>query len=120
MSAYASYEHGILRHAVFINLDAWLQSSSGDRPSVHIDLVLFLSETDDSSQAQSASATAHSTVEARRLVIQHADDVANLTWAGQSYETSDVQPSGPLMVEQVDPSNGFDIRSTEAVLITFP
>ncbi|PIL22452.1 hypothetical protein GSI_15140 [Ganoderma sinense ZZ0214-1] len=48
----------------------------------------------------------------KRLVIEHADDTEGLTWAGQSYENSNVSPEGKLATEEVDLSEGFDIRST--------
>ncbi|KAH9936819.1 glycoside hydrolase family 79 protein [Epithele typhae] len=105
VTGYAAFEAGALRRAVFVNLGAWLGSSVGARPSVHVDLA-FGGET-----AGRASA--------RRLVIQHADDTANLTWAGQSFETADVTPAGEVVTEDVVLSEGLDLRSTEAVLITF-
>ena len=52
-------------------------------------------------------------------VVDHADDVANLTWAGQSYENSAVRPTGRVVEERIQLSEGFDIRSTEAVLLDF-
>ncbi|KAI0337156.1 glycoside hydrolase family 79 protein [Trametopsis cervina] len=117
VSGYAVYEAGILVRAAFINLDAWLISSTGVRPSVHINPVLFLSQ-DDSAQANAAS-WAHRKANARRIIINHADDVSNLTWAGQSFETDDVRPRGAPVVEKVDLSKGFDLRSTEAILLSF-
>ena len=38
VSGYAVYEGNTLKRAVFVNLHAWLLSSTGVRPSVHIDL----------------------------------------------------------------------------------
>ena len=46
VTGYAAFEGGRLARAVFVNLHAWLLSSTGDRPSVHLDLdlnVTFLS-----------------------------------------------------------------------------
>ena len=108
ISGYAAFENGILVRAVFVNLHAWLLSSTGGRPSVHVDLG-FAGE--DAPQGHRASL--------KRLVVGHADDTGGLTWAGQSYENSDVSPAGNVVIEQADLSKGFDIRSTEAVLIDF-
>ena len=102
VTAYAAFEGGKLARAVFVNLGAWLQSSTGTRPSVHIGF-----------GTMAGSATL------RRLAIQHADDTANLTWAGQSFETADVSPAGSVVTETVVLSQGFDIHSTEAVLLNF-
>ncbi|KAF9812100.1 hypothetical protein IEO21_06383 [Rhodonia placenta] len=105
-SGYAAYEAGRLARAVFVNLDAWTTNSTGTRPVVHLNL--------DFAQGVATQATA------RRLVIQHADDTANLTWAGQSYEqTANVSPTGQIVVEDVNLAEGFDLRATEAVLLTF-
>jgi hypothetical protein len=114
VSGYAVYEDGKLARAAFINLDAWLLSSTGERPSVHIDTVLFHSQ-DDSDNVVATGRQA----EAKRIVINHADDVQNVTWAGQSYETSNAGPSGRVVIEKVDLEKGFDLRSTEAILISF-
>lgn len=117
VSGYAAYENGKLVRAVFINLDAWLQSSVGSRPSVHIDPILYWSE--DSSVASDAAAWKNKKAQGRRIIINHADDIQNLTWAGQSWETSDIRPKGRLVVEKVDLASGFDLRSTEAILLSF-
>ncbi|OSD01894.1 glycoside hydrolase family 79 protein [Trametes coccinea BRFM310] len=118
VSGYAAFEHGRLVRAAFINLHAWLTSSTGDRPSVHIDFNFARGATADSQKAVD-SFWSSATAVARRIVIQHADDVANLTWAGQSYETPDAQPSGVPVFEPVDLSQGIDLRATEAVLVSF-
>ncbi|CCM03869.1 uncharacterized protein FIBRA_06020 [Fibroporia radiculosa] len=105
-SGYAAFEGGQLVRALFINLDAWTTNSTGTRPVVHLDLDFDGITT--------------SYAMARRLVIQHADDTSNLTWAGQSYEqTSNVSPTGQLVLETVNLQQGIDIRATEAVLLTF-
>ena len=106
VSGYAAFEGGTLKRAVFINLHSWLLSSTGVRPSVHIDL----------SCAPEFSAK---TASAKRLIINHADDTQNLTFAGQSFETSDARPTGQVIQETIDLRKGFDIRSTEAVLVSF-
>jgi len=107
VSGYAAFEHGAFQRAVFVNLDAWLLNSEGTnstRPSVHIDL--------------SFSSAFGSKLTAKRLVIQHADDLAGLTFGGQSWETSDARPSGKVVEESVDPQKGVDLRATEAILIS--
>ncbi|PCH41758.1 glycoside hydrolase family 79 protein [Wolfiporia cocos MD-104 SS10] len=105
-SGYAAFEDGQLARAVFVNLHAWVTNSTGTRPVVHINL--------DFANGTATQATA------RRLVIQHADDTANLTWAGQSYEqTADVSPTGQVVVENVNLQEGIDLRATEAILLTF-
>ncbi|RDX48501.1 glycoside hydrolase family 79 protein [Lentinus brumalis] len=114
VAGYAAYEHGRLARAVFVNLHAWLASSTGDRPAVHIDLD-FASESSGAQADELWSRTAT----ARRLVIEHADDTAGLRWAGQSYETSDVRPRGRLVLERLVLNEGIDLRSTEAVLVEF-
>jgi len=107
-SGYAAFEGGRLTRAVFVNLNAWVVNSTGTRPVVHIDLDL-VNGTGIASQAT-----------ARRLVIQHADDTANLTWAGQSYEqTALVSPTGQVVLEDVNLQEGLDLQTTEAVLLTF-
>lgn len=116
VTGYAAFEGGALRRAVFVNLEAWLQSSEGERPSVHIDLDFSLSA---GGSAADVDALQRGQAQARRLVIQHADDVSNLTFAGQSYNTSNAQPSGPLTLETVNLQDGIDLRATEAVLISF-
>ncbi|KAM5531319.1 hypothetical protein V8D89_015034 [Ganoderma adspersum] len=109
VSGYAAFEEGVLVRAVFVNLHAWLLSSTGDRPSVHVDL--GFAGGDFLLQDRRASL--------KRLVIDHADDTEGLIWAGQSYENSKVSPEGRLVTEEVDLGEGFDIRSTEAVLVEF-
>ncbi|KAI0831387.1 glycoside hydrolase family 79 protein [Trametes gibbosa] len=117
VSGYAAFEHGRLVRAVFINLHAWLVSSTGTRPSVHIDLDFAKASA---AEAQSdVNAFWGRSATARRVVIQHADDVAGLTWAGQSYETADAHPSGSVKIEHVSLAEGVDLRSTEAVLLSF-
>ena len=108
VAGYAAFEDGAHVRAAFVNLDAWLASSTGARPSVHIDFALAAGGTGASGNAT-----------ARRLVIQHADDTANLTLAGQSFETADASPSGVVVTENVVLSEGLDLRSTEAVLVEF-
>ncbi|KAK7692780.1 hypothetical protein QCA50_004413 [Cerrena zonata] len=104
VSGYAAFEGNVLKRAVFINMHAWLLSSTGTRPFVHIDLLSTFSSK---------------TASAKRLIINHADDTQNLTFAGQSFETSDARPTGKISQETIDLTKGLDIRSTEAVLLSF-
>ncbi|TFK85874.1 glycoside hydrolase family 79 protein [Polyporus arcularius HHB13444] len=106
VSGYAAFEGGKLVRAVFINLHPWLASSTGTRPSVHIDFAF-------TGGSKSGNATA------RRFLIQHADDTANVTWAGQSFETASGLPSGSVVRESVVLSKGLDLPATEAVLVDF-
>lgn len=104
VSGYAAFEGGVLKRAVFINLHAWLQSSSGSRPVVQLSL---------------SGLGGIKTVKAKRLVIQHADDTAGLTFGGQSYETSNALPTGGVVQENVNLQSGLALNATSAVLITF-
>ena len=118
VTGYAAFERGLLRRAVFVNLEAWLQSSenTGERPSVHLDLLPAFSLGASDAEVDSYRS---GKAQVRRLLIQHADDTSGLLWAGQSYETDDAQPAGRVVVEQVDIRSGVDLRATEAVLISF-
>lgn len=117
VSGYAAFEGGHLVRAVFINLEAWLSDSTGTRPSTHIDLA-FISGLSGNSTSENAEDLGLIPT-ARRLIIDHADDVSNLTFAGQSFETPNVQPSGRVVRETVVLSKGIDLRATEAILIDF-
>ncbi|GJE97273.1 glycoside hydrolase family 79 protein [Phanerochaete sordida] len=126
VSGYAVYERGVLARAVFVNLDAWLSSAEAagaTRPSVHLDLGFVLSGAQtgapNAGAGMSVDGFARATMQVRRLGVDHADDLANLTWAGQSYETADASPEGPLVVESVPVSRGVRIQSSEALLVTF-
>ena len=116
VSGYAVFEGGVLARAVFVNLDAWLAGSTGARPVVHVDL--DFARGANATQGEVDAFWGGSAI-VRRLVINHADDTENLTWAGQSYENGDVSPEGKKVTERVQLSEGFDIRSTEAVLVDF-
>ena len=107
VSGYAAFEGGRLARAVFVNLHAWLVSSTGERPSVHIDFAF--------TGANRTRRVANGT----RLIIGHADDTSGLTLGGQSYETADVSPSGEKVVERIVLSEGVDLRATEAIMIEF-
>lgn len=53
------------------------------------------------------------------LRTSHADDVSNLTWGGQTYETSDARVSGSLTTESGTVADGIDIPATQAVMLSF-
>ncbi|KAG7092119.1 hypothetical protein E1B28_008493 [Marasmius oreades] len=103
ITGYAFYESGVLKRAVFINLQAFLSGTSGARPSVHLDF--------------SVSGKARMTV--KRLAIGHADDASGLKWGGQSYETGDGRVCGDFLEESGLVKDGLDISATEAVLVSF-
>ncbi|KAG7092120.1 hypothetical protein E1B28_008494 [Marasmius oreades] len=103
ITGYAFYERGVLKRAVFINLQAFLSGTSGARPSVHLDF--------------SVSGKTRTTV--KRLTIGHADDASGLKWGGQSYETPDGRVNGTLSQESGLVRDGLDIVATEAVLVSF-
>ncbi|KIP06086.1 glycoside hydrolase family 79 protein [Phlebiopsis gigantea 11061_1 CR5-6] len=115
VSGYAVFDAGVLQRAIFINLDAWLSSmeAAGDtRPGVHIDLGF--------AAANGTAGFRGGKVQVRRLAIDHADDLGNLTWAGQSYEdSSDASPTGQEVVEVVEVGDGVDLQASEAVLLSF-
>lgn len=117
VSGYAAFEGDHLVRAVFINLNAWLSDSTGTRPSTHIDLS-FVSDLSGNSTTENAEDLGLIPT-ARRLIIDHADDVSNLTFGGQSYETADVHPTGRVVRETVNLNTGIDLRATEAILIDF-
>jgi hypothetical protein len=54
-----------------------------------------------------------------KFIRRYASDTANLTWGGQTYETSDGRVSGPLFVDVLPISSGVDLQETEAILVTF-
>ena len=105
LTGYAAFEGGKLVRAVFVNLHPWLTSSTGARPSVHIDLAFAGGKSGNAS--------------ARRLVIQHADDTANVTFAGQTFETPSGRAAGSVVRETVVLSQGLDLPATQAVLVDF-
>lgn len=113
---YAAYEHGRLARALFVNLHAWLASSEGERPSVHVD---FDFAEDEVAKREEEAEEKGWKVTAKRLVIEHADDVEGLIWVGQSWENSEIRPRGRLVAERIVLSEGVDLRSTEAILVEF-
>ncbi|KAJ6513350.1 glycoside hydrolase family 79 protein [Mycena sanguinolenta] len=106
ISGYAFYESGVLKRAVFINSLAFTTGQTS-RTSTHLDLSF------------SGSGTKPTSFSVKRLVIGHADDVANLTWGGQTYETSNARVGGTATSETGTVSAGIDIPATQAILISF-
>ncbi|KAG6826758.1 hypothetical protein H0H92_014548 [Tricholoma furcatifolium] len=107
VSGYGFYENMQLVRAVFINSQAYLSTTSGNRTSVHLDFGF------------SGSGTAPTQISVKRLAIGHADDQSGLKWGGQSYETSDGRANGTVTVQAGTVASGVDIVATEAILITF-
>ncbi|KZV85884.1 glycoside hydrolase family 79 protein [Exidia glandulosa HHB12029] len=105
IAGYAIYEGTKLVRAVFINSQSWPSGSTGARPAVKIDLLCL--------------GTPVTTATVKRLKITHSDDTANLTWGGQSFETSTGLASGAVVTEHVNPVDGFVLSATEAVLLKF-
>ncbi|KAI0370564.1 hypothetical protein BV20DRAFT_1052316 [Pilatotrama ljubarskyi] len=108
VSGYAAFEKGRLARVVFINLHAWLSSNTGTRPSVHVDF-------DFAKKGMSNKTTAS----VKRLKIQHTDDLGGLTWAGQSFETSDARPAGMVVEERLTTGARLQLRASEAVVVSF-
>ncbi|KAG0708093.1 glycoside hydrolase family 79 protein [Suillus ampliporus] len=106
VSGYAFYENGSLSKAVFINTIAYF-AGAGERNSTHIDF----SFTGSGDTAEEMCV--------KTLKIGYATDTTNLTWGGQTYETSDGRVSGPLTVDTLPVSCGVDLQETEAILVTF-
>ncbi|KAG6910003.1 hypothetical protein DXG01_014003 [Tephrocybe rancida] len=104
ISGYGFYEGTKLVRAVFINSNAFLTSTGGNRPSVHLDLGF------------TGTGTAPAKISVKRLAIGHADDQSGLTWGGQSYETADGRAGGSVAVQTGNVASGVDIAATEAVL----
>ncbi|KAJ7746112.1 glycoside hydrolase family 79 protein [Mycena maculata] len=107
LSGYAFYESGSLQRAIFINSLAYLTTTTTARPSTHVNLSF------------SGSGNAPTSFSVKRLIINHADDVSNLTWGGQTYETSDARVSGSLTTESGTVAGGIDIPATQAVMLSF-
>ncbi|KAG0708092.1 glycoside hydrolase family 79 protein [Suillus ampliporus] len=106
VSGYAFYENGSLSKAVFINTIAYF-AGAGARNSTHIDFSF------------TGSGYTAEEMKVKTLNIGYASDTTNLTWGGQTYETSDGRVSGPLTVDAFPVSSGVDLQETEAILVTF-
>ncbi|KAG2090896.1 glycoside hydrolase family 79 protein [Suillus discolor] len=106
VSGYAFFEHGSLSRAVFINTVAYF-SGAGARNSTHIDFSF------------TGLGYPPNNTSVKTLKIGYASDTSNLTWGGQTYETSDGRVDGSLTVDVLPISSGVDLQETEAILVTF-
>jgi len=116
VSAYAFYSptegnNWRVSRLLLINSQAHFRNVTS-RGRVHIDLSF--------SSVNSTNALAPpQTMTTKRLVIPYADDTSGITWAGQTYETSNGQVSGELKVEKSAVERGVDLWDTEAILVYF-
>ncbi|KAI5118995.1 hypothetical protein M0805_004405 [Coniferiporia weirii] len=106
LAGYAFFEGNILRRAVIINSKAFLSTDTTPRTSKNVTLSF-------------SGGLPPVAMTIKRLAIGHADDESGLKWGGQSFETSDARPSGPLSVQTVGAGANISIKETEVVLITF-
>ena len=115
LSGYAIYEAGKLVRAVFVNLNTWVKDDEGvrERGTYHIDFGFT------SVVGEKTFESAGKEVRVKRLNVAYADDTANLTWGGQSWETPEFLVSGKEVFETGSWDKGVDIRETEAVLVWF-
>ena len=113
LSGYAIFEADRLVRAVFVNLNAWLKSDEGvrERDAYHIDLGF--------ASSYGYGEDAKKEIKVKRLDIGYADDIANLTWGGQSWETPEFLVSGEEDIETNSLDKGVDIKETEAILVWF-
>ncbi|KAF5364746.1 hypothetical protein D9758_009300 [Tetrapyrgos nigripes] len=98
--------NGAIKRAVFINLEGHFSDSDEERTSVHIDLDFGDSD-------------GPTTMQIKRLHVPFADADHSLTWGGVTYETEDGRPTGEQSMTTACVSDGFDIRATEVVLLSF-
>lgn len=110
ISGYAAYDNGVLARAVFVNLNAFLTTTSTKRGSAVLNISV---PEDDASNKSPAS------MRVRRLAIGHADDTEGLTFGGRTYETDSGRPAGMDKYEDVPCGQGVTISDTEAILVTF-
>ncbi|EJD00646.1 uncharacterized protein FOMMEDRAFT_22402 [Fomitiporia mediterranea MF3/22] len=120
LSGYAVFEKGKVERVVLIDSDAFLK---GDKVRGGRNVTLSFSAGSVSGLVDGKSG---GSVSVKRLNIGHADDTKGLTWAGQSFETSDAKPSGAVKKEtiKVVQSGGtvkvnVGIQATEIVLLSF-
>ncbi|KAI0751874.1 hypothetical protein C8Q80DRAFT_1352722 [Daedaleopsis nitida] len=107
VSGRAAFQGGELVCAVFVDLHPWLTTSTGARPS--------LSERAHGSGREQDGERVRA-----RLVIQHMDDTANVTWAGQTFEMARRTSSPGSMVRKTAAlSEGLGLPATQAVLVDF-
>ena len=112
LSGYAIYEAGKPVRAVFVNLNAWVKDNEGvrERSTYHIDL---------GAAPIVGKKPARKDIRVKRLNVAYADDTANLTWGGQSWETPEFLVSGKEVFERTTWDKGVDIRESEAILVWF-
>ena len=110
LSGYAIYEAGKPVRAVFVNLNAWVKDDEGirERSTYHIDLGATSTVGEEPTRRE---------IRVKRLNVSYADDTANLTWGGQSWETPEFLVSGKEEFETTSWDQGVDIRESEAILV---
>ncbi|KAJ7505507.1 glycoside hydrolase family 79 protein [Mycena galericulata] len=101
VSGYAFYEHGALKRAVLINHTMFFAGGAVPRGVKHIAL--------EGPKGQ---------VQVKRLFIPSADATTGLLWAGQSFDGSDGQASGKVVVE-TSSVRSVALNDTEIVLLLF-
>ncbi|TFL04901.1 hypothetical protein BDV98DRAFT_561154 [Pterulicium gracile] len=106
ITGWAFYEGGTWKRALFVHLGAHL-SSSGFRPVERLNLGF------------SGTGSSPRNMTIKRLAIGRADDTSGVTWGGQTYETRDGRVAGSLQVTRSPATAGFDLRASEAVLLSF-
>jgi hypothetical protein len=113
IAVYAFREKGVLARVLLINsLPFFREQADSVRPSTHVDLRLTAS-------SEGANSTFPVGMAVKRLTIGYADDVAGLTWGGQTFETPDARAGHQLVVPKVAVNEGVDIQATEVVLLSF-
>ncbi|KAL5500869.1 hypothetical protein ACEPAH_9256 [Sanghuangporus vaninii] len=108
LSGYAVFEGNKLKRAVLIDSVAFL-SGDDERGGRNVTLSF-------------EGGNIGGSVKVKRLAIGHADDTTGITWAGQSFDTSDARPSGQIKTETLSVENGnveVGIQDTEIVLLSF-
>jgi hypothetical protein len=113
LSGYAIYEAGKPVRAVFVNLNAWVKDDEGvrERSTYHIDL------GSTSIVGEKTLESARREMRVKRLNVAYADETANLTWGGQSWETAEFLVSGKEELERTSWDKGVDVRESEAILV---
>jgi hypothetical protein len=123
LSGYAFYESGSLKRAIFINSLAYLTTTTTARPSTHVNLSFSGSGAPTSFSVKRLIIKWVVSIPSRAVELMlrtsHAEDVSNLTWGGQTYETSDARVGGSLTTESGTVAGGIDIPATQAVMLSF-
>ncbi|KAF9522314.1 hypothetical protein CPB83DRAFT_911422 [Crepidotus variabilis] len=109
LAGYAFYDGatGKVSKVLLINSQAYFSGSTASRGSI------------DVSFSFDASGNAPKRMSIKRLSIPHADDIVDLKWGGQTYETADGKVVGELQVEVMDVTKVVSIHDTEVVLLSF-